>query len=272
MILIGEFVVLEMKGIYVEGRQGQLGRQLCETLKEKGFQVVSVANFADVVINCAAKTNMEWCDENSQDAFVSNYSLVKKLAETCDDFNIPFIQISSDYCSNPTNIYAYSKLAGESAALQNCARSVVFRTSWLYGKYGPNSFVNKVLTKLEAGETKLCGTEHTGNPTSVTFLVNQILNFLTLTELQRCEFYGKIWDVCSHGYVTRAELIEAIIELTGYGATCELIDIEEPVKRPYHCDTQPKLFFDKMSKYKEFGAYHWKHQLKQYLNEIGKLK
>lgn len=261
-----------MKSIYVEGENGQLGRQLCETLTEKGFQVTKSIISANAVINCAAKTNMEWCEENPQNAFFNNYSLAKTLARLCDEINIPFIQISSDYCSNPMNIYAYSKLAGEKAALSECSHSVVFRTSWLYGKYGPNSFVNKVLSKLENGETKLYGTEHAGNPTSVTFLVNQILNFLTLTELQRCEFYGKVLDVCSHGYVTRAELIEAIIELTGYDATCEWVDIEESVKRPYYCNTQPALFFEKMSKYKEFESHHWKHQLKQYLSEIGKLK
>lgn len=261
-----------MKRIYIEGGNGQLGRQLCETLTEKGFQTGSTISSADAVINCAAKTNMEWCEENPKEAFFHNYSLAKVLARRCDEVNIPFIQISSDYCSNPTNIYAYSKLAGEKAALSECSRSVVFRTSWLYGKYGPNSFVNKVLAKLEAGETKLCGTEHSGNPTSVTFLVNQILNFLTLTELQRCEFYGKVLDVCSHGYATRAELIETIIELTGYGVTCESIDIEEPVKRPYYCDTKPELFFEKMQKHKELESHHWKYQLKQYLKEMGKLK
>lgn len=122
----------------------------------------------DVVINCAAMTNVDECEKNPQKAYAVNAVGPKNIATACIVHNVPlFIHLSTDYVfaagsfdgcihpivdtrtdTNPINQYGLSKLAGEKAIENEYYTSrnagltkgeyKIIRTSRLYGKYRYN--------------------------------------------------------------------------------------------------------------------------------------
>jgi dTDP-4-dehydrorhamnose reductase len=162
--------------ILVTGARGMLGTDLVCVLEEKGHEVfatdveeldITLPVFLsrvigdigpDVVINCAAYTNVDKAEEEPEEANRINGLGAKNLALVCEDHNIDLCHISTDYVfdgtkkgpytpddlPHPINVYGKSKLAGEKNIREIMKRYYIIRTSWLYGKYGKN-FVTTVL-------------------------------------------------------------------------------------------------------------------------------
>lgn len=109
----------------------------------------------DVVINCAAYTNVKGAETEKYDATMANANGVKYLVDACNECksNPLLIHISTDFVfdgnkrtpyketdkTGPLNIYGETKLAGENFVL-NYKNGIVIRTSWLYSEYGKNFY------------------------------------------------------------------------------------------------------------------------------------
>lgn len=119
----------------------------------------------DVVVNCAAWTDVDRAETHEEAATALNGGAVRNLAEACATTNTRLIQISTDYVfagdrtspypedapTAPINAYGRSKLAGEHAVLEYLPDTgYVVRTAWLYGAHGKNF----VATMLKAAETR----------------------------------------------------------------------------------------------------------------------
>jgi dTDP-4-dehydrorhamnose reductase len=145
---------------------------------------VEVNNFfsqtpIDYCINCAAYTNVESAEKDSETAFEVNSRAVGVLAKICGQNNTILIHISTDYvfdgtkqesyneddAINPINIYGKSKAQGEQHILKNTNGYFIIRTSWLYSKYGHN-FLNTVLKKITQNEAIKVVDNQIGAPTS----------------------------------------------------------------------------------------------------------
>lgn len=166
----------------ITGASGQLGREWIGFLKEKGITFkgfssdeLDITDLEDiekrfhevqpeVVINCAAYTNVDGAESESDKAFFVNGKGVENLTEACKKVNIKLVHYSTDYVfsgddsdrnkypdgypedaeTNPINIYGKSKEAGEKILLEADCEWLLIRVSWLCGQFGSN-FVKTML-------------------------------------------------------------------------------------------------------------------------------
>lgn len=143
--------------------QNVLGEQhtlICPTLADlnllNGQQTTEFLqqHAPDVVINCAAYTAVDRCEEETELSWKINGEGPAVLAKSCKDLDCRLIHVSTDYVFdgkktipepylegdpvNPLSQYGRSKLEGERAVQQNCDNFAILRTAWLYSANGPN--------------------------------------------------------------------------------------------------------------------------------------
>ena len=133
----------------------------------------------DVVINCAAYTNVDKAEEEESQADKVNHQAVKILAEACHTHNATLVHISTDYVfggnknntpctemqpTNPTGAYGRTKLLGENAIINSGCRYLIIRTSWLYSEFGKN-FVRTMLNVTGSKKTCKVVYDQIGTPT-----------------------------------------------------------------------------------------------------------
>ena len=109
----------------------------------------------DVLINCAAQTNVDRCETHQDEAFLLNGEAPGVLAEICSARNAKLVHISTDYVfdgakaepyteddpAEPISVYGESKRVGEERVLAVSGKHVVARVSWVFGPDRP-SFVD----------------------------------------------------------------------------------------------------------------------------------
>lgn len=141
----------------------------------------------DVVLNCAAITNVDGCESNEELADKVNAYGAEVLAKACAAAGAKLMHISTDYVFDgagkrpyretdptcPVSAYGRSKLKGEKNIEKFCDNYAILRTAWLYGPHG-NNFV-KTMLRLgeERGEVAVV-TDQVGNPTSTFELVRML--------------------------------------------------------------------------------------------------
>ena len=184
--------------ILVTGATGQLARELRNRWDNKFdvialdreqldvrrrnsvIQIVKRASPA-VIVNCAAYTAVDKAERDSENAFAVNESGARNVAEAAHEVAARVVHISTDFVfdgqskkpysesdqPNPLNVYGKSKLAGEDAVLQvDTSRTVIVRTSWLYGNVGKN-FVTSMLNLMSTRTKISVVDDQIGGPTSV---------------------------------------------------------------------------------------------------------
>ncbi|MBI4710681.1 MAG: NAD(P)-dependent oxidoreductase, partial [Nitrospirae bacterium] len=126
-------------------------QELDITKKDIAAKIIK-SNEPEVVINCAAFTNVDKAEKERDKAFLVNGTGVQNLALLCADAGIPLCHISTDYVfdgkkkkpytpfdnPSPINAYGESKLAGEKYVQWILNKFYIVRTSWLYGRGGSN--------------------------------------------------------------------------------------------------------------------------------------
>src|SRR2546425_7246037 len=192
--------------ILVTGAKGQLGQELQRVLR--GEEVIAAdrpeyaltdpmlgekvaAQRPDLVIHTAAYTDVDGCERNPEIAFAVNAQGTRRVAEGAAKANARLIYLSTDYVFdgkktepyterdpvNPLNVYGRSKLAGEEEAVKGCRRTLVLRTSWLYGVHG-NNFV-KTMLRLAVVQPELRVVEdQRGSPTYARHLAQVIAGLI----------------------------------------------------------------------------------------------
>ena len=182
--------------ILVTGAKGMLAHDLIPVLRE-GHDIIAPAeedlditrrdvvhqamreNSIDLVVNCAAYTQVDKAEEERGKAFLVNGLGVQNLALVCQDRGIPLCHISTDYVfdgtkatpytpfdnTNPINAYGESKLAGEKYIQWIMNKFYIVRTSWLYGKNGSN-FVSTILRLAREKQKLEVVNDQRGSPTS----------------------------------------------------------------------------------------------------------
>ncbi|MBQ6884992.1 MAG: dTDP-4-dehydrorhamnose reductase [Clostridia bacterium] len=204
-----------------------------------------LANKPDVIINCAAMTNVDGCESDYETAFKVNALGVKNLAVCAEKIGAKLIHVSTDYvfagngtkpyCEwdkvDPQSVYGASKALGEKYALSFCKKSFVVRTSWLYGYIGKN-FVKTVrrVIKANGGIGVVC--DQRGNPTNANDLAHHLLKLAVTEE------YG-IYHCTGEGECSWYDFAVKIAEYSGLGDTVTPCTTEEynakfnvPTKRP----------------------------------------
>ena len=119
--------------------------QIDLTDKEKTEEVIKKIK-PDLVIHCAAITNVDFCEDNEELCYKVNVEATKHLAETCKKLGIVMVYISTDFIfdgekgnyteedkPNPLGVYAKSKLLGEKAVLKSGIKKYIIPRTSIYG-------------------------------------------------------------------------------------------------------------------------------------------
>ena len=211
--------------ILITGSNGQLGNELQSIIatgkaeiahvseKIKNAEVIAVdvdkldiTNLAqveevlneekpDVVINCAAATNVDGCESNKDLAFKINALGPRNLAMICEKIGAKIVQVSTDYVFKgvgespldetelvaPVSAYGKTKLAGENFVREISSKYYIVRTAWLYGYVGHN-FVYTMRKLGKDKETLRVVNDQLGNPTHANDLAYHILKLIETDE------------------------------------------------------------------------------------------
>ena len=244
--------------ILVTGANGMLGQDLCPILEDEGHEVVEtdiknldITDFKtvqnvlknekpDVVIHCAAYTNVDLAEEELEKARLINAKGTENVAKVCSEINSELVYISTDYVFdgkkqspyepddkiNPLNNYGLTKFEGEKFVEKYCEKYYVVRTSWLYGIHGKN-FVETMLALKDKEELRVVD-DQIGCPTWTVELANGIVELLDGAE------YG-IYHICGSGQTSWHGFAKKIFEFAGLKVNlipCKTLDLPRPAKRP----------------------------------------
>jgi len=175
----------------------------------------------DLVINCAAWTNVDGAESNPAAAFAANALGPYYLAEGCRRCGAIFVQVSSNEVFGgvpgwtyreydlpaPRSVYARSKLAGELAAQQRYDRVYIVRTSWLFGPGGVN-FPSKITAAADKfGQLRVVADE-VGNPT---YAPDVAAGLAALVQ----QAYPGLYHLVNEGFASRFDFAKAILAATG---------------------------------------------------------
>ncbi len=181
----------------------------------------------DLIINGAAMTNVDGCEKAEDAAYAVNAVAAGNLARAAAKTGAKLVHVSTDYVfpgtdpeprvetdpTGPVSAYGRTKLAGEKMALENCERTFVVRTAWLYGYVGKNF----VKTMMALGQSHDCITvvdDQLGNPTSANDLAYEIL------AMAATDNFG-IYHCTDEGTCSWADFAEAIMQAAGLDCTVE---------------------------------------------------
>ncbi|MCM1302265.1 MAG: dTDP-4-dehydrorhamnose reductase [Bacteroides cellulosilyticus] len=185
-----------MLNVLITGAGGQLGQALCRladvspnNYTPTGSKDLDIADSAavekavaelkpDVIVNCAAYTDVERAEEDEAAALRINGTAVANLAAAATRHGALLIHVSTDYVfdgrsstpyredtpMNPQNAYGRTKVAGEEAVRKSECRHLIIRTSWLYSETGKN-FLKTMLRLTAERETLNVVCDQTGTPT-----------------------------------------------------------------------------------------------------------
>lgn len=130
------------------------------------IQSVLAAIEFDLLLNCAALTNVDYCESHREEAFLINAEGPRRVAEICKEKSAKLVHISTDYVFDgkqnvpyiekdspaPLSVYAQSKLAGEEEVLAVSPKNLVVRLSWVFGPDKP-SFIDQIINRARENET-----------------------------------------------------------------------------------------------------------------------
>ena len=225
----------------------------------------------DVVINCAAYTNVDGCESNQDTAFMVNAIGSRNLAIACENTGAKLVHVSTDYVFRgdeptprreydmpwPISAYGKTKYAGEQFVRQYCKKSFIVRTAWLYGYNGKNFVKTMVWLAKEKGGAKVVNDQH-GNPTNAADLSHHLL------KIAASEEYGT-YHCTGGGECTWFEFAAEIARLAGYEGVmspCTSEEFPTPTKRPAYSSLDNMMLRvtvgDEMR--------HWKDALKAYFD------
>lgn len=224
--------------VAITGSSGQLGSALASILdpadatlfNHKALNITdrqavmeSIGNLSvDVVIHCAAKTDVDGCALNPETAYQVNSLGTQNIALACSKSATPLVYISSnevfdgtanspyrEWSSvNPINPYGGSKAAGEWFVTHLLQRFYIVRTAWLYSPKGHN-FPQRIL-EIAAHEKELkVVTDEVSNPTSVTDLATALIDLI------ETEAYG-IYHLTNSGHCSRYTFACRILREMGW--------------------------------------------------------
>lgn len=198
-------------------------------------------NKVDVVINCAALTNVDGCEQEADLAMKVNSIGARNLAIACETQGAKLIHVSTDYVfdgtaqtpyvewdsCNPQGIYGKSKLLGEQYVQTLCSRYFIVRTAWLYGYIGKN-FVKTILSLAkEKGQLKVVD-DQVGNPTNANDLAYHIL------KLAYTQSYG-VYHITGNGSCSWYAFTKEILNKANVPCVlspCTTDQFPRPAKRP----------------------------------------
>lgn len=235
-------------------------------------------NNIEIIINCAAYTNVDKAEDEPRIAEKVNAGAVRNLAEAIKEVDGTLIHISTDYVFggdtlntpiieeqsvNPLGVYGKTKLKGEKIIETNGCRSIIIRTSWLYSEYG-NNFVKTILTLLSTRTGINVVFDQTGSPTYARDLAEAIFRII---ESRKFEGNEGIYNYSNEGVCTWFDFAKTISlknENKCKVLPCRSSEFPSKVKRPSYS----VLDKTKFKKTFDIEIPYWTESLSKCLNRL----
>lgn len=214
-------------------------------------------NDVNVIVNCAAYTNVDASESNQELAELLNAKAPQNLAIAMKEVNGLLVHISTDYVfggvpyntpckedqkGTPTGVYGLTKLHGEQGIIATNCNHVILRTAWLYSEFGKN-FV-KTMLNLTATKPQLKVVfDQVGTPTYARDLADAILviigdykNSLTANPSPLTYAKSGVYHYSNEGVCSWFDFTKVIAEIAG-NTVCDILpchseEFPSPVRRP----------------------------------------
>ncbi|NMF05454.1 dTDP-4-dehydrorhamnose reductase [Clostridium beijerinckii] len=291
--------------ILITGAKGQLGREITEIIKvgradideiSESIKIAEVIGFdvdelditnlvkvkevlsylkPEVVINCAAATNVDRCEIDEDFAFRVNSIGPRNLAIACDSIGAKLVQVSTDYVFNenthkplkeydlasPSSVYGKTKFLGEQYVQLLCSKHFIVRTAWLYGYVGSNFVYTIMKLSKEKSHINVVN-DQMGNPTYANDLAYHILKLI------ETDGYG-IYHCTNNGECTWYEFAKRIVKLSG--EECEVIpctseEYKTQAKRPKYSSLDNAMLRNTVGD----EMRDWKDAIEAFISKLGK--
>jgi len=302
--------------ILVTGANGQLGNEMRIVAKESkdkyiftdvvevegqettilditdltAIKSVVKANNIQVIVNCAAYTNVDAAESNQELAEKLNAEAPKNLAIAIKEENGLLIHISTDYVfggdpyntpckedqkGTPTGVYGLTKLHGEQGIIATNCNYVILRTAWLYSEFGKN-FVKTMLNLTSTKPQLRVVFDQVGTPTYALDLAKAIMIILdnynkeSLTLNHEPFTQNGVYHFSNEGVCSWYDFTKMIAEYSGQTGCdiqpCHSEEYPSPVKRPSYS------VLDKTKVKQTFGVSvpYWTDSLKQCIINLKK--
>ncbi len=265
-------MVVEKIKTLIFGAGGMLGTELCAVFpdavklehrdldirdRDKVIETIEM-NGPDVVINAAAYTAVDDCEDNRELAFDINGAAPGYIAEGCRREGAVLVHYSTDYIfdgskkeyiesdsPNPINEYGRSKLMGETNIIENTDNYRIIRTSWLYGAHGKNFVDTMLMLSARMDKVKVVNDQF-GKPTYAFDLARKTKELVSLP--------AGIYHITNDGVCSWYEFASAIIKNT---VPCTSDEFPRKARRPK---------YSVLVNTKTAPMRHWRDALAEYLN------
>ena len=283
--------------VFVTGVRGQLGFDVVNECKKRGYEVIGVdieemditdanavervitAACPDVVVHCAAWTAVDAAEEaeNIPKVRAVNAIGTQNIANVCKILGCKLIYVSTDYVFDgqgtkpwvpdqkdyrPLNVYGQTKLEGELAVADTLEKYFIVRIAWVFGLNGKN-FIKTMLSVGKKYDTVRVVNDQIGTPTYTYDLAR------LLVDMAKTEKYGYYHATNEGGYISWYEFACEIFRQAGYPTKVIPVTTQEyglsKAKRPFNsCLDKSKLIENGFTPLPD-----WKDALGRYLKEIG---
>ncbi|MBC7324319.1 MAG: dTDP-4-dehydrorhamnose reductase [Moorella sp. (in: Bacteria)] len=252
--------------VLVTGAGGMLGQDVVGEMESRGHDVLPLTRAGlditderavgealsrhkpQAVINCAAYTKVDQAEEDYHWALKVNALGVRSLALACREADAVLVHISTDYVfdgqrekpwgiyeeRNPVNAYGQSKYLGERFLETIAPKYFLVRTSWLFGKHGPN-FVETILKLAREREGLAVVDDQWGCPTYTRDLAR------ALADLLESECYG-VYHITNQEATTWYHFAREILAVAGVNTPVKPVTSAEfprPARRPAYSVLDP---------------------------------
>lgn len=292
-----------MSNVIIAGGRGQLGRTLAQLFLQQGWQVwapsraewditeelrmadcgckIDELKAGDILINCAAMTNVDGCEAKPELAYKINAEAAGRLASLCGNRQWLMIQISTDYVFSgshhrpytendepkPKSVYGKSKWKGEQLVQAAGANYYILRTAGLYGHGGAagkggHTMVDFILGKARAGETLKLVFDQYSSPTYARHLAEAIFALL-----QKRPDQG-VYHAANRAGCSWLEFGQEVLRVARLPANVEPVPADFFGKRPAPRPQYSVLATDKLAGV-GIAMPNWKKGIADYLAKTG---
>lgn len=284
--------------ILVTGANGQLGNEMRIVAKNsvdnyiftdvaelditnaEAVEKMVMDNDVKIIVNCAAYTNVDKAEDDSEFAEILNAKAAENLAVAMKKKNDGLlVHVSTDYVfggtknntpckedepANPTGVYGVTKLHGEQAIIASGCRHIIIRTAWLYSEFGKNFL--KTMLNLTATKPQLKVVfDQVGTPT---YAYDLALAIFDIVENRKYEGNDGVYHYSNEGVCSWFDFTKMIAEYAG-NTQCDI--------QPCHSDEFPSKVvrpsysvLDKTKIKATFGTVvpYWTDSLKVCMNNL----
>lgn len=283
--------------ILVTGANGQLGNEMRIVAKNsvdnyiftdvaelditnaEAVEKMVMDNDVKIIVNCAAYTNVDKAEDDSEFAEILNAKAAENLAVAMKKNDGLLVHVSTDYVfggtknntpckedepANPTGVYGVTKLHGEQAIIASGCRHIIIRTAWLYSEFGKNFL--KTMLNLTATKPQLKVVfDQVGTPT---YAYDLALAIFDIVENRKYEGNDGIYHYSNEGVCSWFDFTKMIAEYAG-NTQCDI--------QPCHSDEFPSKVvrpsysvLDKTKIKATFGTVvpYWTDSLKVCMNNL----